>query len=194
MFVAAVVFGGLVNYAALLAVMVLLAFCFPMAVHLGESLGLSAGTAAVALWSLLVFALAFTFVRWQVARERQRAAQLEQGRMQVLERPSDSAAYFVGGQHLALLLLQRGRRREAAELIDRYAQLGGAREAEILMLREALSSASRWQFRRKVPARPAVPVRELRAAKQQQQPLVQGREHGHGRDQGAQSPAGGSKL
>ncbi|MDO4263455.1 MAG: hypothetical protein Q4C67_04585 [Deinococcus sp.] len=161
------------NYAALLAVMVLLAFCFPVALRLGEYLGLAAGTTAVALWSVLVFALALAFVRWRVGRERFSAQQLEQGRCQILEQPTDPAAYYVNGQHLALLLLERGRRREAGELVDRYARLGGARDAEILMLREAMSSADRWRFKRKAPARP--PVRELQAA-QKEQKAEQGRQ------------------
>lgn len=152
------------NYAALLAVMVLLAFCFPMAVRLGESVGLSAGAAAVTLWSLLVFVLAVAFVRWRVSLEHQRAAVLERGRAQVAADPGNAAAYLVDGQHLAQLLLQRGRRREAAEMVDRYAQLAGAKEAEILMLREALSSADRWRFKRKAPTRPG--VREMQAAAQ----------------------------
>ncbi|ADY26312.1 hypothetical protein Deipr_1160 [Deinococcus proteolyticus MRP] len=154
------------NYAALLAVMVLLAFGFPVALRLGEYLGLAAGTTAVALWSVLVFAMALTFVRWRVSRERLSAEQLEQGRCQILEHPADPAAYYVNGQHLALLLLARGRRREAAELIDRFARLGGARDAEILTLQEALSSANRWRFKREAPARP--PVRELQAAQKEQ--------------------------
>lgn len=152
------------NYAALLAVMVLLAFCFPLAVRASEYLGLSAAAASVTLWALLLFGVAASIVRWRVAQERQQAAVLEQAREQVTAHPADSAAYFVQGQHLALLLLRRGRRREAAEVIDRYAQLGGATEAKILMLREALSSADRWRFKRKAPERP--PVRELHAAQQ----------------------------
>ncbi|WP_189643401.1 hypothetical protein [Deinococcus piscis] len=162
------------NYAALLAVMVLLAFFFPVALRLGEYLGLGAGTTAVALWSALVFALALTFVRWRVSRERISAGQLEQGRRQILERPTDPAAYHVGGQHLALLLLERGRRREAAELIDRYARLGGARDAEILALQEALSSADRWRFKREAPDR--LPVRELQAAQKEHAQKEQARQ------------------
>ncbi|MFC6617640.1 hypothetical protein [Deinococcus radiophilus] len=142
--------------------MVLLSFAFPILVRLGEALGLAAGTAAAALWTILVFVVAAAFVRWRVSLERVRADQLTLARQQVSERPSDAAAYHLGGQHLALMLLQRGRRREAAEVIDRYSQLAGARDAEIMALKEALSSADRWRFKREDPARP--PVRELQAA------------------------------
>lgn len=170
------------NYAALLAVMVLLAFAFPITVRLGEYLGLRAGVAAAALWAVLLFALALVFVRWRVAQERSRAEQLEQGRRQVLASPNDPAAYYVNGQHLALLLLQRDRRREAAELIDRYARLGGARDAEILALQEALSSADRWRFKRKAPARP--PVREVQAAQKEQE------QQGQSENEAAAGPRG----
>ena len=45
------------------------------------------------------------------------------------------------------MLLALGRRREAAEVIDRYSRLGGARESEIVALRGALSQAERRQRR-----------------------------------------------
>jgi hypothetical protein len=59
--------------------------------------------------------------------------------------PKNPRAYFVSGEHLASLLLRLGRRREAAEVIDRYARLGGARESEIVSLRELLLQAERRQ-------------------------------------------------
>ena len=61
--------------------------------------------------------------------------------------PQNPRAYFVGGEHLGALLLRLDRRREASEVIDRYARLGGARESEIVALREALARAQRRQRR-----------------------------------------------
>ena len=84
------------NYAATLAVMVVLAFCFPLTLRLGAGFGVSQ-TITISV--------------------------------------------------LGALLLRLDRRREAAETIDRYARLGGARESEIVALQEALSRANRRQRR-----------------------------------------------
>lgn len=129
------------NYAATLAVMVVLAFCFPLTVRLGGLLGIPEAWAASVLGALLVFGVAAYLVRWQVGRHSVKLSQLDQARAQVAAEPGNPRAYFVGGEHIGEMLLRLGRRREAAEVIDRYARLGGARESEIVALREALSRA-----------------------------------------------------
>ncbi|WP_034385109.1 hypothetical protein [Deinococcus sp. YIM 77859] len=135
------------NYAATLAVLVVLAFCFPLTVRLGTQLGVPAVYTASTLGALLTFALATYLVRWQVKRHRATLDRLEAARAQVAADPENPRAYFVRGEHLALILLRLDRRREAAEVIDRYARLGGARESDIVALREALSRAERRQRR-----------------------------------------------
>ena len=79
------------------------------------------------LGALVTFGLATFTVRWQVNRHRAHLARLEAARAQVAADPQNPRAYFVGGEHLGTLLLRLDRRREAAEVIDRYARLGGAR-------------------------------------------------------------------
>ncbi|EYB69703.1 hypothetical protein DEIPH_ctg002orf0012 [Deinococcus phoenicis] len=133
------------NYAATLAVLVVLAFCFPLTVRLGVQLGVPEVYSASVLGALLTFALATYLVRWQVNRHRATLARLEAARAQIVADPENPRAYFVGGEHLGTILLRLDRRREASEVIDRYARLGGARESEIVALREALSSAERRQ-------------------------------------------------
>lgn len=135
------------NYAATLAVLVVLAFSFPLMVRLGTEIGLSEAYSAATLGALVTLALATYLVRWQVGRHRATLERLNAARAQVLADPENPRAYFVGGEHLGVILLRLGRRREAAEVIDRYARLGGARESEIVALREALSSAERRQRR-----------------------------------------------
>lgn len=135
------------NYAATLAVLVVLAFCFPLTVRLGAQLGVPEVYTASALGALLTFALVAFLVRWQVGRHRVTLERLEAARAQVAADPQNPRAYFVGGEHLGMILLRLDRRREAAEVIDRYARLGGARESEIIALREALSGAERRQRR-----------------------------------------------
>ncbi|MFC4456074.1 hypothetical protein [Deinococcus sonorensis] len=135
------------NYAASLAVVVILTFFFPLTVRIGVAYGLPRTLATVALAAVLTFVAATLLIRWQVARYRQAAESVEEARRQVNLDPQNPRAYFVGGEHLASLLLRLGRRREAAEMIDRYARLGGARESEIVALQTALSQAERRQRR-----------------------------------------------
>lgn len=135
------------NYAATLAVLVVLAFCFPLTVRLGTQIGVPEAYSAAALGALLTLGLATYLVRWQVGRHRVTLERLAAARAQVAADPENPRAYFVGGEHLGTILLGLGRRREASEVIDRYARLGGARESEIVALREALSNAARRQQR-----------------------------------------------
>lgn len=135
------------NYAATLAVMVVLAFTFPLSVRLGAQVGISENVSLSLVGALLSFTLAAYLVRWQVNRYRANLERLEIGRQQVLSDPENPRSYFVDDEHLGALLLRLGRRREASEVIDRYARLGGARESEIVALREALSKAERRQRR-----------------------------------------------
>ncbi|CAM3525138.1 hypothetical protein DESA109040_15385 [Deinococcus saxicola] len=135
------------NYAATLAVMVVLAFCFPLTLRLGAGFGVSETITISVLGALLTFGLALSLVRWQVGRHQQALQRLEKVRAQILADPENPRSYFAGGEHLGALLLRLDRRREAAEIIDRYARLGGARESEIAALQEALSRANRRQRR-----------------------------------------------
>lgn len=135
------------NYAASLAVVVVLTFFFPLAVRVGLYYDVPRSLVAITLGAILTFAAATLFIRWQVGRHRDTAARLDVARAQVGADPQNPRAYFVEGEHLAGLLLRLDRRREAAEVIDRYSRLGGARESEILSLREMLSQAERRQKR-----------------------------------------------
>lgn len=135
------------NYAATLAVVVMLAFMFPVSVRLAAQLGVPEALTASVLGAVVIFALAAYAVRWQVNRHSARLAVLAQAREQVQADPENPRSYFVNGEHLGALLLRLGRRREAAEVIDRYSRLGGARESEIVALREALGAAERRQRR-----------------------------------------------
>lgn len=129
------------NYGATLAVMVTLAFCFPIALRGAISLGVPAALASTVLWTGVIFAFAAYIVRWQVGRHSATMDRITRAKKQVAADPENPTSYYVDGEHIALLLLGLDRRREAAELIDRYACLGGAKEADIVMLREAQSIA-----------------------------------------------------
>lgn len=137
----------LLNYAATLAVLVVLSFCFPLTVRLGVQVGVPEAIMATTLGALLTFTSTAYLVRWQVRHHRHQLEQLEAARAQVRADPDNPRSYFVRGEHLGAMLLRQGRRREAAEVIDRYSRLGGARESEIVALHEALSRAERRQRR-----------------------------------------------
>ncbi|WP_424951912.1 hypothetical protein [Deinococcus sp.] len=135
------------NYAASLAVVAVLTFFFPLAVRVGLYYDVPRSWVVTVLGAVLTFVAATLLIRWQVGRYRTTADLLELARAQVGADPQNPRAYFVGGEHLAGLLLRLDRRREAAEVIDRYARLGGARESEIVSLRELLIQAERRQKR-----------------------------------------------
>lgn len=135
------------NYAATLAVVVVLTFFFPLAVRVGLYYDVPRSWVLTVLGAVLTFVATTLVIRWQVGRHRTTADLLELARAQVGADPQNPRAYFVGGEHLAGLLLRLDRRREAAEVIDRYARLGGARESEIVSLRELLVQAERRQKR-----------------------------------------------
>ncbi|WP_425146942.1 hypothetical protein [Deinococcus sp.] len=135
------------NYAASLAVVGVLTFFFPVAVRIGSYYDVSRSLVITTLMAALTFVAATLVIRWQVARYRSMSAILEQARTQVSADPDNPRAYFVGSEHLAGLLLRLGRRREAAEIIERYAHLGGATPSDIQSLRALLSQTERRQKR-----------------------------------------------
>lgn len=130
------------NYGATLAVLVMLAFCFPIALRIAIFSGLPAALASTILWTAVVFAGAAYLVRWQVGRHSVVLEKIARAKAQVEADPENTHSYYVDGEHLVTLLLKLDRRREAAELIDRYARLGGATESEIVALREAWAAAN----------------------------------------------------
>lgn len=135
--------GQGVNYAATLAVLMVLAFVFPLLVRFAADHGLARSTATTALVVLTAFGFAVTAIRARVANHRLALEQLGAARAQIERDPHDPHAFFVNGDHVGAVLLRLGRRREANEMIDRYAQLSGARESEIMALRAQLARAAR---------------------------------------------------
>ncbi len=133
------------NYAALLAVVVLLTFFFPLSIRVASLYGVSPTVSGGILTGALIFVLATSIIRWQVLRYRHLTARLETARNQISAQPQSPRAYFVEGEHLVTTLLRVGRRREAAEVADRYAELSGVPEVEIVALREAIAQTAKKQ-------------------------------------------------
>jgi len=141
-----------VNYAASLAVLMVLAFVFPLLMRFAADHGVAAGTTTTTLVVLVAFWFAVWAIRARVARHRSNLERVAQVRAQLVEDPLNPQSFYAGDEHVGFLLLRLGRRREAIDVIDRYARLRGAREVEVIALRAALERAERRRRRGDVSA------------------------------------------
>jgi len=126
------------NYAAVLAVLLVLSFSFPLLLEWGEQAGLSRPSGVMTLLVLSLLLASWWLIRLTVHRHRRILERLERIQNQILEAPQDPQAYFEGGEHLGDLLLRLGRRRESVECFERYARLEGAMDLERERMREQL--------------------------------------------------------
>lgn len=111
------------NYAAVLAFVMVFAFSFPVLVRIANSVGVARSTILIAL-VLTAFLLFFTqWVRRRVSLYRKTVDKIEQAKAQTSQSPNSDSAYYVGGEHLGELLLRVGKRREAIAVYERYLEL-----------------------------------------------------------------------
>lgn len=134
------------NYAALLAVLVVLGLALPALVRFAERAGVPQGRS-------IGFALAgaAAVLAWHLIRERVHAARgarekVERIRAQISADPDSPQAYFTNNEHLGDLLLRLGRDDEALAAFDAYLALeraGGrhpaALERRVSLLRTQVS-------------------------------------------------------
>ena len=108
------------NYAALLAVLVVLGLSFPVLVRLANAngipqassiLGAAFGAIAVAAWFV---------IRERVKRYRETQAKIETIKATVAENPEDFSSYLLENEFLGDLLVRANRRREAIEVFERF--------------------------------------------------------------------------
>ncbi|MFN8510307.1 MAG: hypothetical protein U0Z75_07070 [Deinococcaceae bacterium] len=118
----------LMNYAAILAVLMVLSFAFPSLVKLGGNLGFHTSSVFVTGIVLGIFVCAWYAVRRAVVRHRNRMARINNIKARIVETPYDPKMYFDSGEHLGTLLLKVGRRREAKRVFKMYAQIEGTVE------------------------------------------------------------------
>jgi hypothetical protein len=109
-----------VNYAALLAVLVVLGLSFPVLVRLANAngipqassiLGAAFGAIAVAAWFV---------IRERVKRYRETQAKIETIKANVALNPDDFSSYLLENEFLGDLLVRANRRREAIEVFERF--------------------------------------------------------------------------
>ncbi len=108
------------NYAALLAVLVVLGLSFPVLVRLANAngipqassiLGAAFGAIAVAAWFV---------IRERVKRYRETQAKIETIKANVAQNPDDFSSYLLENEFLGDLLVRANRRREAIEVFERF--------------------------------------------------------------------------
>jgi glycerol-3-phosphate acyltransferase PlsY len=126
------------NYAALLAVLVVLGLAFPVLVRLANANGVPQSVSIVAAVLGAVFVLAWFLIRQRVMRYRQlgeRVAAIK-ARLELL--PNDPEVYFDQNEHLGDLLIAINRRREALSVFERYLALEKAGGKELPKLEARL--------------------------------------------------------
>jgi hypothetical protein len=109
-----------VNYAALLAVLVVLGLSFPVLVRLANAngipqassiLGAAFGAIAVAAWFV---------IRERVKRYRETQEKIETIKANIALSPDDFSSYLLENEFLGDLLVRANRRREAIEVFERF--------------------------------------------------------------------------
>ncbi len=130
--------GPSMNYAGVLAVVMVLSFSFPLLVRLGSILGVPRpNTFTTLIVGTLLFG-AWYLIRKAVHLHRVRVERINKVRQNILEQPGNPEAYFDNGEHLGNLLLRIGRRREAKAIFAHYSHLEGAVDLEREKLRARL--------------------------------------------------------
>jgi hypothetical protein len=126
------------NYAGVLAVVMVLAFLFPLLVRLGSMLGMPRPDTLTALLVGILLAGAWYGIRKAVHLHRLRLERINRVRQNILEQPENPETYFDQGEHLGNLLIRIGRRREAKAIFEHYSSLEGAMDLEREKLRARL--------------------------------------------------------
>ena len=126
------------NYAAVLAVLLVLSFSFPLLLEWGEQAGLSRPSGVITFLVLCLLLLSWGMIRMSVHRHRLLLERVERIQTQIVTQPQDPQAYFDEGEHLGDLLLKLNRRRESVDSFERYARLEGAMDLERQKLQDQL--------------------------------------------------------
>jgi predicted nuclease with TOPRIM domain len=108
------------NYAALLAVLVILGMAFPVLVRVANANGVPQSISIVAAALGAVLVLAWFFIRQRVIRYRAMGTRIESIKQKLLENPNITEHYFDQHEHLGDLLIATNRRREALSVFETY--------------------------------------------------------------------------
>ncbi|MFN3265344.1 MAG: hypothetical protein ACK41E_00740 [Deinococcales bacterium] len=119
------------NYAALLAVLVVLGLAFPVLVRIANANGIPQAVSIVAAVFGALLMLAWVLIRGRVALYRQVGERVERLKASLETNPDNPEAYFDQNEHLGDLLIRINRRREALAVFERYLALEQAQGKEL---------------------------------------------------------------
>ncbi len=114
------------NYAALLAALVVLTFALPVLVRWAIGRGVHQATSIVAALIGGAMVLVWFFVRQKVLRDRAVNAKIERIRAKLSLEPNNPDAYVEDGEHLGDLLWDTRHENEAVTVFERYVALAKA--------------------------------------------------------------------
>jgi hypothetical protein len=109
-----------VNYAALLAVLVVLGLSFPVLVRLANANGIPQASSVLGAAFGAIAVAAWFVIRERVKRYRETQAKIETIKANVALNPDDFSSYLLENEFLGDLLVRANRRREAIEVFERF--------------------------------------------------------------------------
>ncbi len=108
------------NYAALLAVLVVLGLLFPVLVRVANANGIPQASSILGAAFGAVAVVAWFVIRERVKRYRETQEKIETIKANVVLLPNDFSSYLLENEFLGDLLVRANRRREAIEVFERF--------------------------------------------------------------------------
>ncbi len=108
------------NYAALLAVLVVLGLLFPVLVRVANASGVPSASSILGALFGAVAILAWFLIRERVQRYRDTQDKIEIIKQNITQNPDDYTSYLLENEFLGDLLVRANRRREAIEVFERF--------------------------------------------------------------------------
>jgi hypothetical protein len=109
-----------VNYAALLAVLVVLGLSFPVLVRLANANGIPQASSILGAAFGAIAVVAWFVIRERVKRYRETQEKIETIKVNIAQNPDDFSSYLLENEFLGDLLVRANRRREAIEVFERF--------------------------------------------------------------------------
>ena len=108
------------NYAALLAVLVVLGLLFPVLVRLANASGVPSASSILGALFGAIAILAWFLIRERVKRYRETQEKIETIKANVAQSPELYSSYLLENEFLGDLLVRANRRREAIEVFEHF--------------------------------------------------------------------------
>ena len=125
------------NYAALLALLAVLAFTLPFLVRIAENAGLPRGYSILTTLASAIVVLAWVLLRGHMRKQALLRERVEHIYRQLRDSPQTPQSYYYADDHLGDLLLSLGNTQEALEVFRNYLQLLETQGSDLEGHREA---------------------------------------------------------